>query len=354
MAESGFARKTLPQLIARTRNDVLSRIAADDVLRRLDGEVYARVVAAVEHGLYGYIEYLARNILPDLCDADWLLRHASMKGVPRKVAEAASGNARFDGVADGVVVGAGVLFQGPDAQEFLTTAVAVAAGGVLLAPVICQKTGVSGNLDDGTDLQLVTPISGLSSVAQADTIVGGLNEEELEDWRARVLAKWREEPQGGNLDDYRRWALEVPGVARAWPFRALAGTGIVTVVVATADLVDPTPSAGLLADVFTYIDTRRPAGSAGLVVSAPVLVPLNPTIMLAPDTPSLRELVTQGLREFLYREGVLGGMTLELSRISEAISLVDGEFSHVLMAPTVAPTYATLELPVLGSPTWAT
>lgn len=354
MAESGFARKTLQQLIARTRSDMLSRLAADEVLRRLDAEVYARVVAAAEHGLYGFIEYLARNILPDTCDADWLLRHANMKGVPRKGAAAASGFARFDGVAPDVSVDVDVLFQGPDGQEYLTTAVAVAAAGVLLAPVTCQLQGEAGNLDDGTDLQLVSPITGLSSLAKADTIVGGVDVEDLEDWRARLLAKWRAEPQGGNLDDYESWALDVPGVARAKAFRALAGTGIVTVAIMTDDLVDPTPSAGLLSAAFAHIDALRPAGAAGLVVTGPVVVPLNPTIMLAPDTPGLRELVAQGLREFLFREGRLGGMALELSRVSEAISLVDGEFSHVLMAPTVAPTYAVLELPVLGSPTWAT
>ncbi len=42
MADSGFARQTLPQLITTIRSDVLSRSTPAE-LRRSDAEVYARV-----------------------------------------------------------------------------------------------------------------------------------------------------------------------------------------------------------------------------------------------------------------------------------------------------------------------
>lgn len=43
MADSGFSRQTLPQLIAAIRSDLLTRFGEDVLLRRLDAEVYARV-----------------------------------------------------------------------------------------------------------------------------------------------------------------------------------------------------------------------------------------------------------------------------------------------------------------------
>ncbi|MEK6788515.1 MAG: baseplate J/gp47 family protein [Pseudomonadota bacterium] len=352
MADSAFARKTLPQLIAQVKSDINARFQADDVLRRSDAEVYGRALAASVHSLYGFIDYLARNLLPDLADEEWLTRHASIRQCPRKAAQAASGYARFDGAADGISISAGALFQGPDGQEYLATADAVAGAGLLRVPVVCQEAGTVGNLDDGVELQLVNPVSGLSSLAVADTLGAGADLESLEDWRARVLATYAEPPQGGTDADYKRWALEVPGVDRAWVLPALAGAGTVTVAIATSDLVDPTPSTPLLSAVFTAIDAARPVAGKGLFVVSPSLVPFSPSIRLSPDSADLRTAVAVSLREFFYREGELGGMTLSLSRVSEAISLTPGEFSHQLVAPTTDPIYAALELPVLGIITW--
>lgn len=95
MADSQFARPELPQLIATIRSDLLTRFQQDVVLRRMDAEVYSRVQAAAVHTLYGYIDYLARNMLPDMCDEDWLYRHARIKRCPRKNAVSAKGFARW-------------------------------------------------------------------------------------------------------------------------------------------------------------------------------------------------------------------------------------------------------------------
>lgn len=46
--------------------------------------LYARVQAVAIHTLYGYIDYLARNILPDLADEDWLTKHGNIKRCPQK------------------------------------------------------------------------------------------------------------------------------------------------------------------------------------------------------------------------------------------------------------------------------
>ncbi|MBK1745689.1 MAG: phage baseplate protein, partial [Escherichia coli] len=98
MADSQFYRPGLPQLISMIRSDLLTRFEQDTLLRRMDAEVYARVQAAAVHTLYGYIDYLARNLLPDMCDEDWLYRHARIKRCLRKDAVTARGFVRWDGV----------------------------------------------------------------------------------------------------------------------------------------------------------------------------------------------------------------------------------------------------------------
>lgn len=77
MSETGFARPTLPTLIEQVRADLLARLNQDEVLRRSDLEVQARVQAAALHSLYGFIDYVARQILPPTSDADMLERHAA-------------------------------------------------------------------------------------------------------------------------------------------------------------------------------------------------------------------------------------------------------------------------------------
>lgn len=360
MAESGFARQTLPQLIVKIRNDVLARLQTDDVLRRQDAEVNARVMAAVSHSILGVIDSLAVNLLPDQCDESWLERHARLKKCPRKQPSAAAGYARWEVVSGAVTVPAGRLLLDPEGREYETTEAASASAGLIRAPVRALLTGGAGNLDDGVELRLVSPVAGLSSLAVADGLTGGGDLEELETWRGRVMARYWWVPHGGAGTDYEQSAVEVPGVTRAWFLRHFNGPGTITVAVAADAGVDPIPGVPLLNAVRAHIESWSSVVSDELYVIAPLPGALNPTIRLSPDTPETRAAVEASLRDFLRREGGLRreadepARTLPLSRISEAISGGAGEYSHALISPAVAPTYAWSELPVLGVITWET
>ncbi|HIA5332463.1 TPA: baseplate J/gp47 family protein, partial [Salmonella enterica] len=190
MADSQFARPELPQLIATIRSDLLTRFQQDVVLRRMDAEVYSRVQAAAVHTLYGYIDYLARNMLPDMCDEDWLYRHARIKRCPRKNAVSAKGFARWDGIAGTPEIPAGTQIQRDDQVTFTTLQTVKASGGLLRVPVIGDVAGTAGNTDDGTALRLGTPITGIPSTGYADTLTGGADTEEPETWRARVMERY--------------------------------------------------------------------------------------------------------------------------------------------------------------------
>ncbi|EPI2045307.1 TPA: baseplate J/gp47 family protein, partial [Shigella flexneri] len=114
------------------------RLDVSDTLRRMDEDVRAKVYAAALHTVYGYIDYLAMNMLPDLCDESWLARHAAMKRCPRKGATAASGYMRWEGVSDGLKVTAGSVIQRDDLVQYTATADATSSGGVLRVPITCS------------------------------------------------------------------------------------------------------------------------------------------------------------------------------------------------------------------------
>lgn len=351
MADSEFQRPTLAENISMIRTDLFSMLDVSDTLRRMDEDVRAKVYAAALHTVYGYIDYLAMNMLPDLCDETWLARHAAMKRCPRKAATSATGHMRWEGVANGLKVGAGAVIQRDDLVQYTAAADTTSAGGVLRVPIICTTAGVAGNADDGTALSLVTPIAGLPSGGQADSVSGGFDTEDLETWRARVLERYYWTPLGGADGDYVVWAKEVSGVTRAWTYRHWMGIGTVGLLVASSDLVDPVLDEATVAAVQAHIEPLAPvAGSALYVFTAKPHV-VDVQIDLNPDTEAVRQAVIAELRALLLRDGYPGG-TLILSRINEAISIATGEYSHRLITPAEDITFADNELAILGNVSW--
>lgn len=301
--------------------------------------------------VYGYIDYLAMNMLPDLCDESWLARHAAMKRCPRKGATAASGYMRWEGVSDGLKVTAGSVIQRDDLVQYTATADATSSGGVLRVPITCSTTGAVGNADDGTALILVTPVNGLPSSGVADTLTGGFDTEDLETWRARVIERYYWTPQGGADGDYVVWAKEVPGITRAWTYRHWMGTGTVGVMIASSDLINPIPEESTETAARQHIEPLAPVAGSDLYVFRPVAHTVDFHIRVTPDTPEIRAAITAELRSFLLRDGYPQG-ELKVSRISEAISGANGEYSHQLLAPADNISIAKNELAVLGTISW--
>lgn len=225
------------------------------------------------------------------------------------------------------------------------------ACGVLRVPIACSSAGAVGNADDGTALILVTPVNGLPSSGVADTLTGGFDTEELETWRARVIERYYWTPQGGADGDYVVWAKEVPGITRAWTYRHWMGTGTVGVMIASSDLINPIPEESTETAARQHIEPLAPVAGSDLYVFRPVAHKVDFHIRVTPDTPEIRAAITAELRSFLLRDGYPQG-ELKVSRISEAISGANGEYSHQLLAPAENISIAKNELAVLGTISW--
>src|SRR5690606_27956229 len=182
-------------------------------------------------------------------------------------------------------------------------------------------------------------------------LVGGTDQEPLERWRRRVVRAFRIQPHGGDLEDYVTWALEVPGVTRAWARGAWVGRGTVGVFVVRDDDEDIVPDAAELADVLAHIQSKRPV-TAEVHVIAPTLVTVDYQVQLFPDSQVLRAQVEQALRELHLSEADLGAR-LYRSHMTAAISNVPGEVDHALLAPLADIVPQPFELPVFGGITWS-
>ncbi|TWA69742.1 putative phage protein gp47/JayE [Azospirillum baldaniorum] len=349
MADTGFTRPTLPELIEQVRADLLARLGLDELLRRVDGEVQARVQAAALHSLYGFIDFLARQVLPDTADTDWLDRHADLWGVQRKAAATATGTVTVS-ASTGVTIPAGTVLQRAGLGDYTAATNATAAAGVATVTVTAAAPGQAYNLPAGARLTLVSPVAGAQSTAVVVDVSGGADIESDDALRARLVTRIQTPPHGGNRSDYEVWALEIPGVTRTWvtPHHMGAGTvGLSFVCDGRADII-PTP--GEVANVAAHIEALRPV-TAAVTVYAPAPAPLPLTIRLTPDAMATRAAVQAELRDFLAREAVPGG-TVYLSRLREAISAAAGEFRHELEAPTADVVSPPGHIATLGAITW--
>jgi uncharacterized phage protein gp47/JayE len=349
-----FARPTLTELINRTLADTTSRLSVDELLRRADAEVLARVLAGAVHGLYGYIDWLSRQILPDTSEYEWLERHASLwLSEGRKSAATSTGEVSFTGVSGSVVPSETVLTTAAGVQV-ATTAEATLTSGTASVAAAAVDAGAAGNLVAGTPLSLVSPIAGVQSTVTVASggLTGGADIEDDEALRARVIARIQQPPQGGCAYDYEAWALELEGVTRAWVYPQELGLGTVTVRFVRDDDASLIPDAAEVAAVQAYLDARRPV-TAQVTVVAPIAKALNITITgLMPDTAAVRSAIEAEIIDLLRREAVPGG-TILISHLREAISIAAGESDHELTSPVANVTHATGELAVLGTITWA-
>ena len=194
-----------------------------------DSDLYVRssATASAVSGLYDFLAWQARQLLPDTADPEYLEQHCALRGITRKAATRATGTLTLTG-RTGAVVPAGTQAKDLSGVLYRSTAGATLSGAAeaATAAVPCEAVdaGALPDLDDAPVTLLAAP-SGVQSAARL-TLAGGSDAEDDATLLARLLEYMRNPPSGGTAADYRRWAREVPGVADAqvYPLRQGAGS----------------------------------------------------------------------------------------------------------------------------------
>lgn len=347
-----FSRPLLTELITRTRADAIARLSAEELLRRADVEVLARVLAGASHALHGHIEWLSQQLIYDTAEAEYLERWANIWGITRKPAAYAVGNVTFTGTSGSIIV-AGTVLTRTDGVEFATDADATLASGTATAAVTAVNAGADGNTAAATSLSLPSPIAGVNSAATvaAGGLTAGVDAETDTALRTRLVSRVQQPPHGGASFDYVTWALEVEGVTRAWVYVQELGLGTVTVrFVRDDDTPSIIPDSTEVAAVQAHIDAMRPV-TAAVTVVAPVAVPLNFSIAATPNTAVVKAAIEAELTDLIRRESVPGG-TILLSHIREAISIAAGETNYTMSTPSADVTNTPGNMTTMGTITW--
>lgn len=347
-----FLRPTLSTLISRVNNDIAGRMTgASNALSRSVIAVLAKVVAGATSGLYGYLAFLADQILPDTAVGEYLLRHAAYWGLRRKGGTAASGFAVAIG-ANGTAIDVGTVLVRVDGARFRSTAAVVIAAGTADVPIEAEIAGQEGNTAALAQLTFASPVAGVQATAtvSAEALTGGSADEDYEALRARLLQRVRNPAQGGSQSDYERWALEVDDVTRAWVYPNYLGDGTVGVTFVTDGRADIIPLEADVDAVQAHIDEVRPV-TADVTVFAPIPDDVHIEIGVSPNTPEVKAAVEAELEDLFTRDAAPGG-TIYISRLREAISIASGEHHHELVSPTDDYVALTGHLPRRGTVSW--
>ncbi len=376
-----FARPKLSDLRAQVAADITSGLPGSDPLLRFSAlKILGDAEAGLAHLHYGYTDWVSKQSVPFTATDEFLEAWASLKNVFRNPATQADGGVTFAGIS-GTVIPAGSSLTRGDGVAFKTTASGVVSSGFVTVHAIAVAdvtglTGAFGNCPTATTMTLGTAIAGIQSTGTVSTaFTGGADVEADDSLRARMLQAFQNPPQGGAQTDYVTWALQVPGVTRAWCNPNGFGTGTVVVYtmndvteavnngfpqgvngVATSEARYPTKATLDLLLVANHLYPLRPV-TAVVYAAAPAQQVVNVSISGVPL--ALRTAVAAAISGvfFLYGAPVSAtagqNTTIDMSYIESAIAAVTGTAGFVVTSPSGNITGTTGGLPVLGTITWS-
>lgn len=376
-----FSRPTLSDLRSRVASLISAALPGTDALLRYANlTIMGKAQASLAHGHYGYLDWIAQQAVPFTAQDEYLEGWAALKRVIRKQPTAAIGTATFPGTDDTPLPSGTPVFRN-DGTAYVTTQDATVSGESVTAPIAATTLGAIGNADAGTAMTLGQGIAGIGASGTSSLLTGGADLEVDDDLRTRMLQAYSSPARGGSIADYIEWALDVPGVTRAWIVPGGMGAGTVLIYfmmddaesahggfpqgtdgAATAETRAPTATGDQLL-LANAVQTEKPAHVIVWAV-APTQNIVDFTIAGLSTAPTpVQTAIEAAIDEALLRNAVPGGVT-EVSAIEQAISNVSGSAGFVITtitcsAGTVGPgsagniTSDAGALPVRGAVTFA-
>lgn len=339
---------TLKEVRVLCANYVMSKLGATVLVPNSPLRIMSDSNAQLAQLTMVYIDWLAKQLMPDTAEEEWLDRFGKIWVGGRKSATFASGTVNVSGDQNAVLP-AGAMLRSSQGVEYVTTSQVTIGAQATPVSVIAIGTGSLSNQAAGDTLTLLQTFAGISSSAVVASISGGYERENDDSLRDRILDRIRQPPHGGSANDYVQWAREVPGVTRAWA-KMEAGAGTVTVRVMLDEDRAPygLPLQADLDAVAAYIDVRRPVTVRDIYVVAPVARFITIAIgNLSRNDTAVRASVEAALKKTFRRRAEPGG-TMYRSWIGEAISNASREDHHELIYQTTHMRNPG-ELPILQS-----
>jgi uncharacterized phage protein gp47/JayE len=221
----------------------------------------------------------------------------------------------------------------------------------LTVPVQADEVGIAYNVGIGTVTEFVSTIPGLTSVTNFVAMTGGSEDEDIEEFRGKLL-EWVRAPKSGSDLDMKAWAESVIGVETATVFpNDNVGTptnGHVTVRISGpgGSVPNSTVQAAVqaeldshdLANIIIHTTTFTP-----VTVAVTVDVTTSGTYTLADVTDAVTAAITD------YLNSIAVGATVYRSGIIDAVFGLAGVANVTVTLPAADTTVAATQKAVPGT-----
>lgn len=220
-------------------------------------KVWAKSDSLTESLLYKFGLWIYKQIFPATMDDEALDLKAAEFGIYRTSPVAAILEAEITGENDKIIE-SGTTWQF-NSIVYNQLEDVVIESGVSTITVECLTKGIIGNIDNGSSLMIVSPLAGVDDAAIiTSTNTNGLDAEDTESFRDRLINRMAQRPQGGSVPDYIIWAGEVSGIVKSFAFNN--GLNNVIVYPLQSLTVDRIPDNTKLTEVEDYLNEidRKP------------------------------------------------------------------------------------------------
>ncbi|MFQ7067435.1 MAG: baseplate J/gp47 family protein [Christensenellaceae bacterium] len=334
-----------------TYSDMIERLttAASKAAGSLATDNIAAVAVELDR-IREELEAMPARFFPTMASGEDLTAAAANFGVNRREATRATvtlaitGEAGAEITLDTCAAAGNVVFCAVEEAVFEND-------GVLNVEFEALDPGEQGNVEAGTITEFSQTYSGLLSVTNAAAAKGGADEEDDETLLERVRTKWAAPSTGGNLADYKRWAIDVPGVSDAYVENPSAGNVTAYIVGAGNAQADE----DLLQAVRDNIEANRSVGARVTVLSGePVTINITANVKLVAGytAAGVKALIEDAAREWLE------DLTFEAETVNyvraATLLFVDGVSeitSYALNGEKQSVALTKTQFPVLGEVT---
>jgi uncharacterized phage protein gp47/JayE len=237
----------------------------------LEMSAFARVVS----DNHVHVQAVDADVTPSTASEAGLYRWAdpAMLNIPRKSATPAFKAQALEvrGTAAAVVPINTELLHRTGLTFKTSAAVVIPASGIAKTDIIGISTGASTRLPAGEALRFTTPPASILETARLvlDLDEGGDDDEPVGVWRARVVERWREPGQGGNLRDYTQWILAATAAVRsAYVYSSKPGLAFVSLAgLRAGEGTSRILSASENAEILAYVEDLAPIGDELVVLT---------------------------------------------------------------------------------------
>lgn len=250
-----FKKPTIQEIYNTIINDYKTRANIKiPILKRALVKCFAYAIAGIISLLWSFAEWQYLQIFIETCDFEALKRWGNLVDIQYRFGTKTILKIKLENVSK-TEIPAGTTWKNLDNGLIYKSITTINIDPATIPTnvfvnVECSVSGENGNLLNDLQLNLVNSIAGLPEIAtiySTETI--GTEDESVEDYRIRVLNRYKRRPQGGSAIDYYNWATEVPGIIDCLPY--VLQNGLITLyLVSSGSGINRTPSGTIQPNTF--------------------------------------------------------------------------------------------------------